>query len=555
MLPIKSKLKSSSITVLIIIIFVIILSIGFVNHPNYGISADEFACHYRALVNANYMTELVGLNDLIKEPLPELVDYEDKDHGAVFDLMALGVQWILGQNDFQEIFVFKHFLNYLVFWLSLIAMYFMAKRRFNSRIFGLVSVLFLVLSPRIFADAFYNAKDLVFMSFFLMAMNSAMDFLYRSTWQRVLSLSFFAALAIATRTMGIVLVPTIWLIILLKAYREKSYRRTIIGHTTLFTLGTFALTILFWPALWHNPIGNFIDSFSNLSQFIRWEKNILLAGNAYLSSDLPWFYIPVWIAVTTPLLYLALFFTGIAAQIKRLIFDLKLKIWHDNNTLQDVFFLLLFFGPILSVIILNSILYDGWRHLYFVYPAFLMIALTGIDAIFRLTLSKKYQTERSKKLSKVIRSTLISVVVISLMLTGFWMYRANPLQNVYFNVLAGDEWRTNYDLDYWGLSNREALERIVATDPAKKIQIASISTSSVRQSFRIINPDDRKRVQMIDFNEINYSTPSEKRPPVYIFNNYKQLSTPDILDQDPRYEIFYQKLVDQELILTVYKLK
>lgn len=540
------------ITALVVLVFLAMLFIGVINYPQYGLSTDEEACHYRALVNVNYLSTLAG-HDIIDEPVPDFADYPDKDHGVIFDLVAFGFERILNLEDSRDVFIFKHLLNYLVFWLSLIALYFMVKRRFHSPWYGLVAVLFLFLSPRFFADAFYNAKDLIFMAFFLMAMNSATAYLSKPTWPRALLMAGFTALAIATRVMGIVLLPSVFLIVLLKAFREKAKRRSLLGQLGLATLATALLTVLFWPMLWSDPIRNFTAAFSSLSQFIRWEKNVLLMGKFYLSTDLPWFFVPVWIGVTTPLLYLALFFTGLLSQIKQLLFDLKLKIWQTDESLQDTFFLILFFGPIFSVIVLNSVLYDGWRQLYFIYPAFLMIALSGLHAVFQYT--RQTQLKKKPRSAKSLRAALIAIILLSLTSTAVWMYRANPLQNVYFNALAGHNWRANYDLDYWGLANREALTAIVTADPSPIIQIASISASSVEESFRILEAKDRNRVQLIAYEKIGSAPRAPGSPPIYVFNNYKRVETPDILDQDPKFEIFYRRLVDQEIILTVYKLK
>ncbi|MDD2457675.1 MAG: glycosyltransferase family 39 protein [Eubacteriales bacterium] len=562
MQPFSQKMKSHKTSIAIIAVFMIMLLIGINNYTNYGISVDERACRTRALINVDYITDLIGLNDLITEPLPTLDTYKDKDHGVIFDLVALGFEWIFNIKGYKDIFIFKHLLNYLVFWLSLIALYFMAKRRFKSQKYGLVAILFMFLSPRFFADAFYNAKDLIFMAFILMAMNSATTFLSRPTWLRAVLLAFFSALAIATRAMGIVLLPAVWLIVFFKGYRDKSSRRALIIHTIIFTISTGALTVLFWPTLWADPINNFLGAFSNLSQFTRWEKDILLFGDFYPANNLPWFFIPGWIIVTTPLLYLVFFFTGLLTHFKRFIFDFKLKFWHDDNTIQDLFFLLLFVGPILSVHIFNSILYDGWRHLYFVYPAFLMIALYGLQTVFQAisrvrirTKSTQPQTSNTTSIARIPKAALIALIVFSLTSTAIWMYHANPLQNVYFNALAGNNWRANYDLDYWGLANREALEQIVETETASNIYIASISASSIERSFKIIESKDRDRLELIEYEQINNQTFAHDHQPVYVFNNYKRLETPDILDQDPRFELYYRKIVDQEIILTVYKLR
>ena len=44
----------------------------------------------------------------------------------------------------------------------------------------------------------------------------------------------------------------------------------------------------------------------------------------------------------------------------------------------DFVFLALSVGPILIVVLLDSVLYDGWRQIYFVYPALVLTAMRGL---------------------------------------------------------------------------------------------------------------------------------------------------------------------------------
>ena len=56
-----------------------------------------------------------------------------------------------------------------------------------------------------------------------------------------------------------------------------------------------------------------------------------------------------------------------------------------------------FFGliiPIIMAIILKSVLYDGWRHFYFVYPFICILAGNGLFGLFKIiTLKKKFYFE------------------------------------------------------------------------------------------------------------------------------------------------------------------
>jgi hypothetical protein len=96
----------------------------------------------------------------------------------------------------------------------------------------------------------------------------------------------------------------------------------------------------------------------------------------------------------------------------------------------------------------------------------------------------------------VYRATLLAATTISFGYTAMWMWNARPLQGVYFNVLAGKNWKARYDLDYWGVGNREALEYILANDHSPVINVREDSWTPLIFSLLILKSDDRKRIKL-----------------------------------------------------------
>jgi len=84
------------------------------------------------------------------------------------------------------------------------------------------------------------------------------------------------------------------------------------------------------------------------------------------SSELPWHYIPVWIAITTPSAHLALFVIAY----RRHPLAPGDAAWSCGRVTRSC--RTLFPRPglpaIAAVIALHSVLYGGWLHLYFIYP-------------------------------------------------------------------------------------------------------------------------------------------------------------------------------------------
>jgi hypothetical protein len=144
-------------------------------------------------------------------------------------------------------------------------------------------------------------------------------------------------------------------------------------------------------------------------------------------------------------------------------------------------------------------------------------------------------------------------ITFSLAMNAFWMFQAHPLQNVYFNALMGKNWKVKFELDYWGLANRAAMEYVLANDVNPVIHVSAVSAANLYQTFFIINEKDRSRLQYHgDFGALDLSQFSDSNP-LYVFNNFKRLKDHDILANDANFRLFYEKRIQNEIIVQVYK--
>ena len=96
-------------------------------------------------------------------------------------------------------------------------------------------------------------------------------------------------------------------------------------------------------------------------------------GQELPASELPWHYPLVWLHVTTPLAYQAAALLGLVVTTAALLRRPLARLPQPAGQL-DALLLGWLLGPLALVIGLHSILYDGWRHLYFIYPALLLLA-------------------------------------------------------------------------------------------------------------------------------------------------------------------------------------
>jgi hypothetical protein len=72
---------------------------------------------------------------------------------------------------------------------------------------------------------------------------------------------------------------------------------------------------------------------------------------------------------------------------------------------------------------------------------------------------------------------------------------------VYFNQLAGEKIAVNWELDYWCLSNRQALDWILSKDSREQISIQTNDNSPLYDSAVFMSEDDIGRVNFLWYNE------------------------------------------------------
>lgn len=512
--------------------FLAVLAAGLGSHRDYGLSWDEPQQRFTGAVNLKHVLErwAPGAETGNLARLPELSNYVDRDHGVAFELPLLAAEGVLGLRDKQAIYELRHLLTYCFCLLGVGAVYLMGASRFSDWRMGLLGAAFLVLSPRLFAESFYNSKDAVFMAAFAIGMATAIRFVTGPGGWTALVHGVATGFATDVRLMGVLLLAASTAMLAVRMLkREVPLRRTAAVWIVYF-LVSMVLTVAMWPWLWADPVGNFAEAFRLMSRF-RWIGDTLYMGQAVPGTALPWHYVPVWIAVTTPPLYLVLFSLGVAAIAARLARS-GTGLWRSRQEMQDLFFLGLILVPLATVVALQSVLYGGWRHLYFIYPAFVLVALRGLHLLWRARPVVSFQSQG------------VAVVVgICLLYTAVWMAKAHPLGNVYFNAAAGGNLRDRFDLDYWGLGNRMALEYILRNDSSASIVVRADSETPLQGSIDMLVPSERNRIREAVSGE----------PAAYAIDNYYGPRGPIADSAD--FDLFHEIKVDGEVVLSIYRRK
>jgi hypothetical protein len=524
--------KECRLRAAVLLFFAALLMLAPALYRDYGISWDEPLQRFTGAVTVRHLAErfMPSLVHSAASRLPDLDAYVDRDHGPAFEVPAVALEAMLGLKDKRDIYMFRHLLTFLVCYLGWMAIYRLAERRYSDWRIGLLATSFAVLTPRLFAESFYNSKDALFTAVFAIAMATTVSFILRPRPWTALVHAAATAIAIDIRLVAVILPAASLAVLAMRSIKQEMPARTALRASAVYLLVTCLLVVALWPWLWSDPVGHLLEAFANMKRF-RWEGEILYLGTFVRGTELPWHYVPVWMAVTIPPLYLALFLVGLGGIVRRLLRS-GLRLWRSEAELQDLFFVGLLFCPLVAVVALHSVLYGGWRHLYFVYPAFLLIAVGGWTLLWRATWAPRF-----------CRPALALVTIVACLHTAVWMWRAHPLENVYFNRLAGGDIRHRFDYDYWGLANRMALEYILAHDPSPQITVRAASETPLEAAADMIATADRQRLKIVD----------DGKPARYLINNYYTMKETDPAKYAPGYAVFHQLDVDDEIVLTILK--
>ena len=382
-------------------------------------------------------------------------------------------------------------LPIILWWVVGIAiLYTFMKEAFTARV-GIFAALFLALTPRYFGDLHNNMKDVPSAAIFTLNMWMLWRWVkYKRTIDLFLAVVAFAiAFNIKINSVFIPVVFATWIIVLqVNTARGGVLFRRIVTPLSYFILAPFAAFLLWW-FFWPDPIGQLKHAFLTFGVGTN-NIEVILNGKWYCSgSTVPWYY-PYWyLAITTPLPMLLLFFTGLFSK-------------HKKSLL-----LLWIILPLLRYVIPTVGVIDGVRHFEEVLFPIAALAALGADMLFRFP-----------KFASLI--TLITLMSLTWNIVSY-----HPYQITYFNELVGGVKGAfgKYDLDYWGTSQKAAVEWInKEAPPNSKVNII-MGTAVAGQYLR---PDLLTRLNRYTHDESDFVVLLNRQSFLYrFFYAYEYLLT------------------------------
>jgi hypothetical protein len=266
--------------------------------------------------------------------------------------------------------------------------------------------------------------------------------------------------------------------------------RKILAGAAVYTVILAGAVVAGWPVLWHNPAAELWNAFTQMKQFPH-SGPLLFVGRFISARELPWNYVPTWILVSIPLLYAVLFTVGTYHSLTTCLRKPGEMLTTERGR---VIMLVWFFAPWIAVLVLRSVMFDEWRHLFFIYPALLIIALDGLQFIIA---SAKQRF--SGPVRRAVLALVGATVAAGLLEPAFFMARNHPYEGVYFNQLVGGirGAQDRFDLDYWGLSYRRTLEYITRNDDRPVIRIYADNYSGLANAY-ILPEKEKSRLLYVD---------------------------------------------------------
>jgi len=477
---------------------------------DYGISVDEEFHRYSGFYWLNYILQftqfdelrlavITKLNAINGHTLPNPSNYPF--YGVTFDLPLAFFETIFELNESRDVFLLRHYLNFFVFFLGSIFFFLILKNRLKNQKIIYLGVLLYITSPRIFGDSFYNNKDIILLSFLTINIYYFFKTIDNLNTKNTIFLSIISAFTTSTRIVGI-FIPIFFIFFLIISKEKRGIKKKL-RKILFFLIFFFLFLILFYPYLWANPLVNFLNLLKIFSQYpIEFE---MLFNNYYINTKyLPLSYVPIWMLISTPIITLLLFFFSYLKLIQRF-FKRLINIdthnafndfWRGNNEKKDFFIFLSFSLILIYIILSNTLLYNGWRHLYFLHVFIIYISCLGI---YRISVILKKN------------NFFYIIILLGIIFSVFEIIKFHPFQGSYFNKLIYTKKKNHFEVDYWGLAGKRFFEEILSKEKKKeKINIGVASYLPLERSLKMLNKEKYKRFVIVGQ---NYSDAD------FIFNN------------------------------------
>jgi hypothetical protein len=476
--------------IIVVAVFVLMTLIGLIVTPDYGMPWDE-ELEIRTLGSnvREYISLFRGKTEEPYQastgiPFPDYLLNPDMDHGqSVYYPLTPALFANYGPSGPRTLMLIWHAYTFLIFMAGVVGLYFVCKFLMGDWKYGLLGSLFLYLSPRFFAEGHYNSKDMVVMSLVILLIAAGIKLIESRRFSSAIVFAFVAAVATNMRITALFMFGLLGLlyIVNLTIKKEWNAKNLWVGLTAIVSF--LLISHLITPAAWRTPLEYIAYVIGRSSNFADWPGAVYFQGLVH--RPVPSSYIPTMIVVTTPILILALALLGhITAIVEFFRGVIRKEIPRETQYLLVCIIFIWTF--LLFAIIRRPILYNSWRHLYFLYGPMLVLAVAAV----------RFLVERARGKLRIV---VVSAVALQLLVCAVLIGISHPFQYVYFNPLAGKDPAQNYEFDYWNVSQTQMLMKLADQIDGDEIYICATdwySADGLGKAIKVLPEAYKERVHL-----------------------------------------------------------
>ena len=443
---------------------------------DYGIAIDENWQRNIGIASFDY---ILGDEDALRDDVGRF-------YGAAFEIPLIAVERALRLEDSRDIHLSRHLLTHALFLAGGFFAWLLTYRLFGSRLVALLAMLIFLLHPRIYAHSFFNSKDVPFLSMFAITLYLIHRAFRRDTVWAFALCGVGVGILANIRITGVILIPAVLGMLALDAFYAMKRRRRGVKHALanicVFSTICAATFYVAYPALWRDPL-----SATGALRLLTEHPShgfTLFRGELVQWPNLPWDYIPTWILITTPPAALLLAALGIGYLARICAADWRGAL--SNSTARfGLLTLACLILPVAAVIALNSNVYNGWRHAYFLYAPICVLAAFGLRWMAALPKPR-------------VRIGALALAAVGVAAAAIPTVSLHPYQHEYFAPLVNKiGLAERWEMNYWRPSHREALETLLEMQPSGIIAVSAPGEQwMVEWNMEIIPPDERRRLRI-----------------------------------------------------------
>lgn len=383
---------------------------------------------------------------------------------SVDNLTALVNRVFHVENEFLT----RHYFGALFFLLLLLFAAMIGYELTGSFWAATLTVVSILVMPRLFGQAFGNLKDIPFATGYAAGIFMIIRFvkeLPKPKWSTAIWLGTSIAFTCSVRIGGLILFAYLALALVAYIISKPFFLKYIVSTKLCFVrfLGQglvivfvgYFFGLLFWPFALQDVFHNPLESLSVMEHY-KVSIRQIFEGNLLWSTQLPWYYLPKWLAISTPeFIFLGLIFYTV--------FLVKNRLNQNNKQLFfELFVVFTLFFPIIYVLVIGSNLYSGVRQMLFILPLFAVLSAAGFIKLLQ---------------SKTIKTAKIAAVLFYfiLMVLPFKQQAATfPADYIYFNAISGGNKKawSNFEYDYYFHGLKESSEYLIKLVGDENVTVA-----------------------------------------------------------------------------------